>query len=380
MIPLAMPQMSGNEGRYLQECVDTNFVSSVGPFVDRFETMVAGAAGASSSVATSAGTTGLHAALTAVGVAPGDLVVLPSLTFIASANAIAHCGAQPWLFDVKRESWTLDAQQVGNALTRDTERRDGTLRHRSTGRRVAAILPVYTMGLPADMDGLMAIARDFGLPVVADAAAALGASYKKRPSGALGANLTVYSFNGNKTVTAGGGGAVAGDEAELCALVRHLTTTARAGADYTHDRVGFNYRMTNIQAAVGCAQMEQLDRFVARKRAIARRYDDELAALDSVEPFPNPDWAESACWFSGIVINSARGKVVDIRAALRERGVDARPFWKPMHLQPPFKDAPLYGASVSEEVFSTILTLPCSTSLTDVQQTQVIDAVKKCLA
>ena len=379
MIPLAMPQMSGNEGRYLQECVDTNFVSSVGPFVDRFEKMVAEAAGASTSVATSAGTTGLHAALTAVGVGPGDLVILPSLTFIASANAIAHCSAQPWLFDVTRESWTLDAEQVGAALTQDTEQRDGNLVHRPTGRRVAAMLPVYTMGLPADMDGLVAIARDFGLPVVADAAAALGASYKDRPSGALGADLTVYSFNGNKTVTAGGGGAVAGHDTDLCGLVRHLTTTARAGADYTHDRVGFNYRMTNLQAAVGCAQMEQLDGFVARKRAIARRYDEALGGLEGVELFPNPDWAESACWFSGIVVTSKRCSVAELRSTLRERGIDARPFWKPMHLQPPFKDAHVCGVTVSEAIFPTVLTLPCSTSLTDAEQAQVIDAVRGCL-
>ncbi len=375
MIPLAIPNLCGNEGRYLHECVETNFVSSVGPFVTRFEEMVAEASGAATAVATSAGTTGLHAALVAVGVGRDDLVILQSLTFIASANSIAHCAADPWLIDVDPATWTLDPRLLEKVLAEETERSAGGVRHRRTGRRVGAIMPVLTLGAPADMDAIMAVARRYGIPVVVDAAAALGAESHGRKIGALGADLTVFSFNGNKTVTAGGGGAVAGDRAELCSLVRHLTTTARNGADYVHDRVGFNYRMTNIQAAVGCAQMELLDRFVARKREIAGRYTTELASLPGAGRIPEPEWAKSACWFSGIVVPPARQ--AELIGKLREAGIDARPFWKPIHLQPPFEAAPAGAAPVSESVWRSLLTLPCSTGLTDEEQTTVIDAVRR---
>jgi len=377
LIPLCIPNLAGNEARYLQECVETNFVSSVGPFVDRLEEMVAAAAGAGGAVATSAGTTGLHAALTAVGVGRDDLVILPTLTFIASANAIAHCGAEPWLMDVDEESWTLDAILLGKALARQTERKGGALVHRPTGRRVAAILPVHTLGLPADMDALTALASEYRLPVVADAAAALGARDRGRPIGKLGAQLSVLSFNGNKTVTAGGGGAVLGDDEALVALVRHLTTTARVGAHYDHDRVGFNYRMTNLQAAVGCAQLERLDALVAAKRRIAAAYDAAFAGLAALLPLPAPPRARSACWFSGALL--ADGAAADLVPGLREAGVDARTFWKPIHLQAPFAGCPRDPTPVSDRVWPAVLTLPCSTGLSESDQERVIAAVRNVL-
>lgn len=377
MIPLAIPNLSGNEARYLQECVDTNFVSSVGPFVTRFEEMIAGAAGARGAVATSSGTTGLHAALTAAGVRRDDLVVLQSLTFIASANAIAHCGALPWLIDVTNESWTLDPDALAELLSRETERRGETIVQRSSGRRVAAVMPVYTLGVPADMQRIVEIAHRHGLAVVADAAAALGATYRGMRAGELGADLTVFSFNGNKTVTAGGGGAVAGNDERLCKLVRHLTTTARSGTEYDHDMVGFNYRMTNLQAAVGCAQLEQLEPFVAAKRRLAQRYNEALQGLPGVGAFPAPSWATSACWFSGITLTQPT--VAETIPRLRAKGVDARPFWKPIHLQRPYADAPRGALPVADAVWHTMLTLPCSTHLTDDEQRTVIAAVRDCL-
>jgi dTDP-4-amino-4,6-dideoxygalactose transaminase len=377
MIPLAVPNLAGNEARYLQECIESTFVSSVGPFVTRFEEMVARAAAGRYAVATSAGTTGLHAALTALGVGRDDLVILQALTFIASANAIAHCGATPWLCDVAAESWTMDAAQVARLLQDETEERDGARWHTASGRRVAAIMPVYTLGMPADMDALMQVAHRYRLPVVADAAAALGALYKGRAVGDLGADLTVFSFNGNKTVTAGGGGVVAGNDEALCRRVRHLTTTARCGAEYDHDMVGFNYRMTNLQAAVGCAQLEQLEQFVASKRRIARRYNEALGDLPGVGVFPQPSWGEGGCWFSGITVT--RPTVAEIMPVLRERGVDSRPFWKPIHLQVPYAQVPRAPLPVSERVWRTILTLPCSTGLTDEEQESVIAAVRACL-
>jgi dTDP-4-amino-4,6-dideoxygalactose transaminase len=378
MIPLAIPNMAGNEARYLAECVATNFVSTVGPFVGRFEEQVASASGARNAVATSCGTTGLHVALVALGVRRDDLVIVPSFTFIATANAVAHVGATPWLLDVHPDTWTLDPQRLGDALDLETVRgADGKLVHVRTGRRVSAIVVVHTFGTPADMDEVTAIAQAHGLPLLSDAAAALGAEYKGRPVGRLGADLTMFSFNGNKTVTAGGGGAVAGDDDELLARVRHLSTTARIGANYDHDEVGFNYRMTNLQAAVGCAQMELLDRFVRRKREIRRAYDEGLAGISTVEPFPVPDWAESACWFSGFVTDPETADRV--RTALNDEGIDARPTWKPMHLQSPYADAPRSDVSISDRIWRRIVTLPCSTGITDGELDVVVNAVRRTL-
>ncbi|VVE01164.1 DegT/DnrJ/EryC1/StrS family aminotransferase [Pandoraea anhela] len=379
MIPLAIPNLAGKEREYLNECIDSTFVSTVGPFVTRFEQQITEASGYAYTVATSAGTTGLHAALVAVGVKPGDLVVVPGLSFIATANAVAHAHAQPWLLDIDAHSWTLDPVALKNALERETKPgADGLPVHIATGKRVAAIVPVYTLGMPADMDPIVATARQHGVPVVADAAAGLGAKYKGRELGDMGADLTMFSFNGNKTVTAGGGGAISGNDKKLVDLVRHLTTTARVGADYDHDRVGFNYRMTNLQAAVGCAQMELLDTFVAKKRAIARFYDEAFKDLPQALPFPAPEFAQSACWFSGFILKS--GDSVSLRAALREAGIDARPFWKPLHYQAPFADAPRGDFRVSESIWERIVTLPCSTSITEAQLSEVVAAVRREIA
>lgn len=378
MIPLAVPNLRGNEARYLQECIDTNFVSSVGPFVDRFEASVSEVSGAKGGVAVASGTSGLHAALVALEVRRDDLVILPSLTFIASANAVAQCGADPWLFDVTDESWTLDPDLVERALRSECRRQGSDVVHAATGRRVAAMMPVHTLGTPADMDRLVAIADAYGIAVVADGAASLGASYRGRPMGRTGAQLTVFSFNGNKTITCGGGGMIVGDDERLVQRVRHLTTTARSGPDYHHDRIAFNYRMTNLQAAVGCAQLERLDSFVAAKRRIARRYEAVLCDLPGVGRFPRPSWADGACWLAGITLDESRASA--LMPALRERGIDARPFWKPVHLQPPHANAPRTELPVCERVWPTVLTLPCSTSLTPAEQETVIEAVRTCLA
>jgi len=375
MIPLAVPNLTGRESEYLQQCIETTFVSSVGPFITRFEKMVAEAAGDSLAVATSTGTTGLHAALVAVGVGQNDLVLLPSFTFIASANAIAYCGASPWLLDVTEESWTLDPVLLAKQLATETNQKNDRLIHKATGRRVAAVMPVYTLGMPADMDAITKIANDYNLPVVADGAAALGATYKKYSSGKLGADLTVYSFNGNKIVTAGGGGAVVGENPELMELVRHLTTTAKVEETYHHDRVGFNYRMTNIAAAVGCAQMERLKEFVGVKRKIQKLYNEVLENLPGVSIFPQPDWAEGTRWLSGIIMANVESAEI-LRCKLKENSIDARPFWKPIHLQPMFINSPATAQPVSSEIWSRIVTLPCSTGLKESEQTKVIETIR----
>ncbi len=374
LIPLAIPDVSGNEAQYLQECIESTFVSSVGPFVDRFEKSVSDAAGTEAAVAVSSGTSGLHVALVAVGVARDDLVITPSFTFIATANAISHCGAVPWFMDVSQDSWTLDPAVVRNAIEQKTEVRNGALVHVVSGRRISAILPVYTLGMPADMDAITEIAKFYGLPIVADAAAALGAEYKGRALGDLGADLTMISFNGNKTVTAGGGGAVIGAKCEALDLVRHLSTTARVGADYTHDQVGFNYRMTNLQAAVGVAQMERLDQMVGAKRRIRDTYNKAFQNIRALHPFPSPSWANSAAWFSGCLVTTTDTQ--GLREQLRNAQIDARPFWKPTHLQPPYADSPKSNMDVTDDLWERVLTLPCSTHLTEKDQQRVILEMK----
>ena len=378
MIPLAVPNLSGREAEYLQQCIESTFVSSVGPFVAKFEEVVAEASGSLYCVATSAGTTGLHVALEAIGVEQNDLVILPSFTFIASANAIAYCGASPWLFDVSEESWTLDPTLLASQLASETEQKGDSLIHKATGRKIAAIMPVYTLGMPADMDEIIKIAKGFGLPVVADGAAALGATYKNKPSGRLGPDLTVYSFNGNKVVTAGGGGAVVGEDEKLLGIVRHLSTTAKVGEAYHHDRIGFNYRMTNIAAAVGCAQLERLVEFVGKKKKIQEAYNNELKGLLGVQIFPQPDWAEGTCWLSGIAMPTVES-AESLRGQLKENKIEARPFWKPIHLQPMFLNSPATAQHVSSDIWNRIVTLPCSTGLEESEQEMVIETIKKTL-
>ena len=377
MIPLAVPNLSGNESQYLKECIRTNFVSSVGQFVTNFEKLVVSVSGAKYGVATNSGTSGLHVALTSVGVQSNDLVILPSFTFIASANAIRYCGADPWIFDVSPESWSLDPILLAECLKREAKLVGKKVIHRKTNQRIAAIMPVYALGLPADMDPIMEIGRKYDIPVIADGAAALGARYKNRDIGNL-ADLTVFSFNGNKTITAGGGGAVVGNNKRLLDFVRRLSTTARIGSDYDHDHVGFNYRMTNLQAAVGCAQLEKLEELVEAKRKIQKNYNKEFANVPGIQLFPEPDWGQSACWISGIVIRKRSfPSVKRICGELLKRGIQARSFWKPIHLQVPYKKAPRTQQRVSEGLFKKIIALPCSTQLSKKEQVQVIQAVKK---
>lgn len=382
MIFLTIPNLTGNEKQYLDNCIDTTYVSSVGKYVTKFEKMVADATGSIDAVATSSGTTGIHAALTAAGVKHGDLVIIPTFTFIASANAVRHCGADPWLMDINAWDWCLNPELVRSEIVEKCERRDdGQLYHKEYGQRVAALMPVYTLGNIPHMEGFRAVADDFGIPLIADAACAIGAEYNHQPFGSL-ADLSILSFNGNKTITCGGGGAVAGCNQEMLDHVRHLTTTARVWPDYDFDEVGFNYRMTNIQAAVGVAQMERLSNFITTKRHVRKYYKEELGALTNqgVTFFPNIDG--SSCWLSGIVLpkGSEPGRGKQICAKLKEFGVEARPFWKPVHLQKPYAAVPVSGVSVAESLWKRIITLPCSTGITEKELEKVVEAIKNAIS
>lgn len=394
-----MPVLTGNEKKYLDNCIDTTYVSSVGAYVNRLEEMVSSATGSGCAVCTSSGTTGLHAALTAVGVGYGDLVVLPTFTFIASANAIRHCGAEPWLFDINPMTWCMDEKQVAQSLREECETLAGqngkkVVMHSATGRRVAAIMPVYTLGNIPNMVKLRALAEQYGLPLIADAACAIGATFFNPSTGEteqLGqlADLSVLSFNGNKTITCGGGGAVIGRDEEQLSHVRHLTSTARVWPDYDFDEVGFNYRMTNIQAAVGVAQMERLGCFVERKREVRNWYRHSFAKLeDSAGIHVFPDTQGGSCWFSGIVLKEGYGleQVKEVCSKLKDHGIEARPFWKPVHLQKPYSNSPVARKSISDDwrfvadtLWSRIITLPCSANITDWELDTVSRAVLEIL-
>ena len=378
-IPLAIPNITEAEGENLQECIRSTFVSTVGAFVGELEEGVAELSGTPYAAAMGAGTMALHMSLHALNITRGDLVILPSFTFIASANSVAHAGARPWLFDIEPGSWTLDAAQLRAGLEAKAVKRDGAWHHRDTGERIAAIMPVYTLGTPADMDAINAVARDYDLPVVADAAAAIGVDYKGRPIGQV-ADLTCYSFNGNKTITSGGGGMVVGADKALMDRIKHVSTTARVSTAYDHDEVGYNYRMTNLEAAVGCAQLKRLPEFLDAKRRIRRTYDEQLGNIKGVSPFPYPQDRESTCWFSGIIVDEAlQPTATEICERLMDARIQARTFWKPVHLQKPFADAPCEDQSVSEGVWGRIVTLPCSTQLTESDQQRVIDTLRDIL-
>ncbi len=380
MIPLAVPNLTGREREYLNRCIDTTFVSSVGEYVNKIEEMSAELCNTACGVATSSGTTGLHLALTAVGVKRDELVIIPSFTFIATANSVAHCGAEPLIVDVTGDTWTIDIDQVERILKEETRAEGDRLIYKPTGQRIAAIMPVYTLGNIPDMRRLSEIAGQYALPVIADAACAIGAEKENRKVGEF-AGLTVLSFNGNKTVTAGGGGMVLGDDEPLMKLVRHLSTTARVTAEYDFDMTGFNYRMTNLQAAVGCAQLERLEEFVERKRQVRRYYEEAFSGLDNVLPFPTPSDCESACWFSGIVLKEGGpDRTGAICVSLKEKGIEARSFWKPIHLQKPYIDAPTSGdLKISDNIWDRIITLPCSTQITDEELKYVVTKVKETL-
>ena len=351
-----------------------NFVSTVGPFVTTFERLAANLEGFPHCVATNTGTSALHVALKAIGVEHGDLVVMPSYTFIATANAVRMYGAEPWLFDVDAETWGLDPELLATELAGATELRDGRVWHRDLGRRVAAVVAVCAAGQTPRLKEISDVTSAAGMPLLVDAAGAAGAFYRDERLGAA-VDHAVLSFNGNKTFTAGGGGAFLTQDESLAARVRHLSTTARIAEDYTHDMEAFNYRLTNIQAAVGCAQLEQADEFLSRKRAIDTAYRTAWEGTQ-LAPFPCAEWAKSSCWMTGAVLPKNGPWTVDeMVEGLAVRGVQARGFWKPMHLQLPYDSCPRTDMTVTDDLWKRVITLPSSTSLMQEDQNQVIAAV-----
>lgn len=363
MLPLSVPNLSGREGDYLQACIESGFVSTAGSFVPQFEACVAKYTGSKAAVSTNTGTAALHLAMHVLGVEQNDLVILPALTFVASANAISQCGATPLIVDIDPVTWLLNADLVESLLETQT-RADVTGRiHVETGRRVSAIMVVYTNGLVPDMLRFRAIADRFGLKLIADAAAAIGAKLGGVDIGKLGADLSILSFNGNKTITSGGGGMLLGQDEQLIKRCSHLSSTARVNSEYEHDEIAFNYRMTNIQAAVGLAQMERVGAFLERKKQVRALYNQALCGDKRINEFPVLQDHEDPCWLSGVTLSGIN--VDTVIAKLGADGVQSRRFYRPLHLLKPYASAPKFLDNSSEAVWPRIITLPCSTGITD---------------
>jgi perosamine synthetase len=361
-IPLAIPDLRGRELQYLSRCVTENWVSSAGPFVTELEAKIAALSGRAQGVATVNGTTAIQLALIAVGVRPGQCVVVPDWTFAATANAVIHAGAVPYFHDVTESAWTLDPQLLAETLA-------------DPGHDVAAVIAVHTLGHPADMDSIRAACSKAGIPLVEDAAGAIGALYKGRPAGGLG-DIGIFSFNGNKTITAGGGGMVLTDNAETAAFVRHLSAQGRVGAEYQHDVVGYNYRMTNLNAAVGLAQLERLSEMLGLKVALAARYDDALKGRHDLTLMPRQPWAQSSCWLYSVATASDLD-AASLVAHLAEHDIEARVFWRSLSHQKPYASAPRRLNGVSRRLSGRVVSLPCSSGLSRSDHDRVLSALSR---
>jgi len=380
-IPLSAPALHGNEWKYLKECLDTGWVSSAGPFVDQFERRVKAYVKAGGAVATVNGTAALHIALRVAGVQPGDEVLVSTLTFIAPVNAIRYCGAHPVFIDADVATWQMDVAKAERFLQGECEvrpTRDGAgleCRNRRTGRRVRAILPVHILGSACAMDRIVELAERYRLRVVEDAAEGMGVRYRGRHIGTWG-HVGALSFNGNKIMTAGGGGMLVTDAPAEAAYARLLTMQAKdEGLEYIHTEVGYNYRLTNLHAAVGLAQLEQLEGFIEKKRAIARAYEEALGDLDGITLMPTPPHTESTYWLYTILL--PEGTTVEARTAwinqLRAQGIEARPLWHPIHALPPYRDCQRVEIACAPELYARAVSLPSSVGLRD-------DDLERCAA
>jgi perosamine synthetase len=361
-VSLHEPRFAGHEWDYVKETLDSGWVSSAGKYVDRFEQKLAEHCEVPHVIATVNGTAALHACLLLAGVAPGDEVLVPTLTFIATANAVSYCSAIPHLCESEHASLGLDPDKLDRHLAAIAEIAHGQCRNRATGRRIAAVVPMHTFGHPVRLDRLAEVMRRWNIPIVEDAAEALGSRYQGRHVGRHG-RVAALSFNGNKLVTTGGGGAIVTADPELARAAKHLTTTAKTPHQWAflHDQVGYNYRLPNINAALGCAQIEQLDQFVAAKRRLAGRYRDAFRNVPGASIFVDADYAQSNYWLVTMLLDQPDVTIRDeLLAACHARGLLCRPVWTAMHRLPVYQHCPRMDLAVAEELERRIVNLPSS--------------------
>ncbi|MCB1099199.1 MAG: LegC family aminotransferase [Verrucomicrobiae bacterium] len=379
-IPLCVPEMSGGEWGYIRECLDTNWVSYVGPFVERFENSIAAITGAEHAVAMNSGTAALHTALAISGVKSGDEVIMPAVTFVAPGNAVRYQGAWPSFVDIDLETWQMDVDKLAWFLSALCEKRTEGLYNIATGRRIAALMPVHLLGGMFDVDAIASLAFEYDLPLIEDAAECLGAKYRGRGIGAEVPSIpgcrriVCTSFNGNKIVTTGGGGALLTNDLDSAMQAKHLSTTAKADPiEFFHDAVGYNYRLTNIAAAMGVAQLEVLYRYVDRKRAIADRYSGAFQGIADIITHPEPPDTTCTYWMYTVLLNRRARPVVD---ALLAEGIGSRPIWRPLNVLPAFENCFSGDLTATELVCERAISLPCSVGLSESEQSRVIDVVK----
>ncbi|RYD78468.1 MAG: LegC family aminotransferase [Sphingobacteriales bacterium] len=375
MLLLSGPNMGGNELKYVTECIETGWVSSVGAYVDQFEKMSAEYAGTKYAVATSSGTTALHICLILMGVNRHDYIITPNITFIATCNSIKYTGADPILIDADEKNWQMDLDLLQQFLENETEQKNGACHYKKDGRRIPVIMPVHVLGNICDMDRLLALAKQHNLVVIEDSTEALGSYYKGKHAGSFGL-MGTFSYNGNKIITTGGGGMIVTNDEALAKKAKHLTTQAKSDPfEYIHDEIGYNYRLVNVAAAMGVAQMEQLPGFVKRKKEIIQFYKKELQGVgditfQQVSNDVNPNW-----WLPTIETSKQR----EVLKALNDDKMQSRPFWVPMNQLVMFKDNIFYNKSDrSNYIYQHCLSIPCSTNITDADLQRVADKIKSC--
>lgn len=369
---LSSPHMGGREQAYINDAFDTNWIAPLGPHVDAFEKQLAEYTGVPYAAALSSGTAAIHLALILLGVKKDDFVICSSFTFSASANPIVYQGAKPVFIDSERETWNMDPHWLKHAIEYCLTK----------GKKPKAIIPVHLYGMPAKMHAIMELANQHGITVIEDAAEALGSTYDGKSCGAFG-HFGILSFNGNKIITTSGGGALISANEKWITKARFLATQARDNAPhYQHSEIGYNYRMSNVCAAIGRGQMEVLDSRVAQRRKVFEYYKNALREINGIAFLPEPDGSFSNRWLTTILVDpkKTQGKTrEDIRLALEKENIESRPLWKPMHLQPVFKDALYFGERVSEQLFENGLCLPSGSNLTQSDLERVVEVVKRVL-
>lgn len=363
-IPLHEPRFTGNEKKYVLETIDSTFVSSVGAYVDKFEQMVRDYTGAAYAIATVNGTAALHMSLLLAGVKRQELVITQPLSFIATCNAISYLGAEPAFVDIDPLTLGLSAVKLEEFLSSEAELRDGQCFHKPTGKRIAACVPMHTFGHPVEIEKLVTICEAYSIPLVEDAAESIGSTFKGRQTGTFGV-LGAFSFNGNKTITCGGGGVITTNNPELGKMAKHLTTQAKVPHrwEFAHDHIGYNYRLPNLNAALACAQMEQLEAFIVIKRAVASEYAKFLSGKD-LEFVSEPEEANSNYWLNAILCKDQEQRNA-LLTYTNDNGVMTRPVWQLMHKLPMFAHCVKSNLAVSEDVAIRLVNVPSSVLLND---------------
>lgn len=366
------PTFDGREWQYVKECLDSGWVSYAGEYVNRFETMLQDITGASHALAMSSGTVALHMALIVCDLKPGDEVLIPALTFVATANAVAHAGCIPHFVDSDFTTLGISPARLDEYLAKIADVEGGVCINRNTGRRIGAIIPMHTFGHPVDMHALMRVAGKYGIVVIEDAAESLGSLYENQDLGNFG-RVAVLSFNGNKIVTTGGGGALLTNDPELAKRAKHLSTTAKLPHkwEFRHDEIAYNYRMPSLNAALGCAQLEQLPGFLEKKRHLAEQYKHAFADIPGVDFFVEPSFARSNYWLNAIMVQpefahdfSARDAILQ---ALNDAGFMARPAWTLISRLPMYANSPAMNLPVAEEIERRLVNIPSSAGLVVVE-------------